>query len=138
MNPEGSYAERLPLNLSCDNTNPVVPKLSRQNRPHDPLARQSTYIADHIRQLHIHLGEHFLHPLDAGRRSVHMLCPLPPVRLQPVRQTMQVRHEAFEPADWFWILVRTHGHVMGAVPYVNPSGSGMHYQARSSRGPKEP
>src|SRR5215216_6375160 len=44
--------------------------------------------------------------------------------LQPVRQTVQVRGEAFEPAYRLWVSVRTHCYVMGHIAHVDPVGLG--------------
>ena len=50
--------------------------------PYDHLSSHPAQIADHIRQLNVHLRQCFLHSLNAGRRPNHVLCPLPPVGAQ--------------------------------------------------------
>ena len=40
---------------------------------------QPAEIADHVRQLDVHLGERLLHPLDAGAEAAHVIAPLAPI-----------------------------------------------------------
>jgi transposase len=47
---------------------------------HNQLPSQPAQVADHIGQLHIHLRQGFLHPLNAARRRLHMFGSLPPIR----------------------------------------------------------
>ena len=54
--------------------------LAREDRADDALPGPAAQIADDIRQLDVHLGQHLLHPLDAGADRVHMVAALPPVR----------------------------------------------------------
>ena len=66
---------------------PNIPKRSelmriaftRQNGFDDRLPGHSADITQHIRQLHIHLREHLLHPLDVPRCRLHQVIALPPV-----------------------------------------------------------
>ena len=53
--------------------------LTSHNRPHDRLSGQPAQIADHVCQLHVHLRQCLLHPLNASRRSLHVFPSLPPV-----------------------------------------------------------
>ena len=46
---------------------------------YDGLTGEPTYIADHVCQLYVHLGEDLLHSQYAGCRSRDMFSPLPPV-----------------------------------------------------------
>src|SRR5438128_2742230 len=46
------------------------------------LASPAAEIADHIRELDVHLREDFLHPLDAGGGGLHVFAPVAPVRAQ--------------------------------------------------------
>ena len=49
------------------------------DRPYDRLSGQPAYVTDHVCQLHVHLREGLLHPLDASRLSPHVFSSLPPV-----------------------------------------------------------
>jgi hypothetical protein len=58
---------------------PPLP-LSCQNRLHNRLPRYPAQIADHIRQLQVHLRQRLVHPLNVPRCSSDQIVPLPPVR----------------------------------------------------------
>src|SRR5262249_28973394 len=51
-----------------------------QNGLDDRLSRHSAHIAQHIRQLEIHLRQRLLHPLDVPPCRLHQIIALPPVR----------------------------------------------------------
>jgi len=40
---------------------------------------------------------------------------------------MQVRGKTLKPAYGFWISIRSHGHVVSAVPHIDPCGMRMNY-----------
>ena len=54
--------------------------LAREDRADDPLPGPAAEIADDIRELDVHLGQHLLHPLDAGADGAHVVAALAPVR----------------------------------------------------------
>src|SRR5438445_2618455 len=53
--------------------------LAGHDRPYDRLSGQPAYVADYVGQLYVHLGQGFLHPLNAGRPLTHVFSPLPPI-----------------------------------------------------------
>src|SRR5580700_2049615 len=53
--------------------------LSFQDRTHDILSGYSAQIANHVRQLQVHLRQSLLHPQNARPDFTQMFCPLPPI-----------------------------------------------------------
>jgi transposase len=65
--------------LNKDHNHHLKGLFTGHNRPYDRLSGQPTDIADHVCQLHVHLGQGLLHPQNAGRRFRYMCCSLSPV-----------------------------------------------------------
>src|SRR6266478_8881037 len=53
--------------------------LSGHDGTHDFLSGNSTQIADHVRQLQVHLRQRLLHPQNTRPYSTRMFCPLSPI-----------------------------------------------------------
>jgi hypothetical protein len=70
-----------------------------QDRPDDQLSRRSANVTDHIRQLHVHLRERFLHPLSASSAIGNLLLPLPPNRSHHPNFLLRPKRIVEQPID---------------------------------------
>lgn len=68
-----------------------------QNSAYDRLPGPSAQVADHIRQLHIHLGQDLLHPLDAGADGLDVVAVLTPINSRGPNLGSGVERVAQEP-----------------------------------------